>query len=96
MGIRKHGLSRARLEKWPTASPLSVAIFLLILKLFSSSVQSQECDFKTTVLKKSVLCSLVCFGRRNRKFWCLLFSADTLQWHEPERGNTMKDFKDLG
>lgn len=67
VGIRKHGLFGARLKKWHVASPLSVAIFLLILKLFSFSVQSQKCDFKTTVLKRNVLCSLVCFGRREQK-----------------------------
>lgn len=66
VGIRKQGLVGARLEKRPVPSPLSVAVFLLILKLFSVSVQSQEYEFKTTALRRNVLHSLACFGRREQ------------------------------
>lgn len=77
MGVRKPGLFGARLEKQPIVSPLSVATFLLILKLvFLSS--------HTNVTSKPLCSRGMFFGQlsvlegENREVWCLLFSTGIL------------------
>lgn len=74
MGIGKHGLFRVRLEKWPIASPLSVAIFLLILKLFLLLSSCRNVTSKPLRSRGTLFAHLSVFRRREQKVLLLIVS----------------------